>query len=304
MLSERPFAPAGVELADGTPHAVEQRIVGMGLEASFVSERQHLVVHPHGIADAEHRDAPVDQFLGNPVHGHVALGTHQHLVLAVECLVDGFDQCGGLARSRRPVYDGHVLGPEHFVHGAFLRSVQPGETERSEVQLCGRACAVEDVAQFSQASVLVVHHGAERGEHQFVDVFIKAQLYAQPERTSQYRDCFRPGKDYHHTVVLDVAHRGGDVQRACAVVGKVGVEEHDRPSELKLMVDVGLFRTEHFHDVLVERVVIASSDGKRIPADAFLYSLVQVGAVGLLQEEFFFVVVLHFEQFILPLEFE
>ena len=104
-----PF-PVGAEVADGLADAPQEGIVGMRLEAPLVGEGEHLIVDARGIADAQDVDAPVDEFLGYPVDGHVALGADQYLVFAAECLVDSLDEGGGFAGAWRTVDDGHILG--------------------------------------------------------------------------------------------------------------------------------------------------------------------------------------------------
>ncbi len=114
----------GTQLADGLSDGPQQFVVGMGLEATLVGERQHLVIHACGVADSQYGDTAVHKLFGYPVNGHVRLRTHQYLVLAAQRLVDGLDECRRLARARRTVDNGHVLGPEHAVDGFLLRAVQ------------------------------------------------------------------------------------------------------------------------------------------------------------------------------------
>ena len=108
------------QFAYGLAYAPQLRIVGMRLEASFVGERQHLVVDACGVAYAQHGNATVDEFLRNPVDRHVALCAHQHLALASQRLVYSLDKRRRLARSGRTVYYSHVLCAHHFAHGVLL----------------------------------------------------------------------------------------------------------------------------------------------------------------------------------------
>ena len=55
------LAEPGRNLADSLADAPEFRIVGMGFEAAFVGERQHLVVDAVGVADTEHVQPPIGQ---------------------------------------------------------------------------------------------------------------------------------------------------------------------------------------------------------------------------------------------------
>ena len=98
------------EVADRLADRPEQGVVGVGLEATLIGEGKYLVVDTGGVADAQDIDASVNEFLGDPVDGHVALGTDQYLVLATEGLVNGLDEGGGLAGAWRTVNDRHILG--------------------------------------------------------------------------------------------------------------------------------------------------------------------------------------------------
>ena len=109
----------------------------MALETAFVGEGEHLVVHTGGIADAEDGDAPIHQFLGDPIDGRVALGAHQHLGLPMEGLVDRLHQRGGLPGAGRAMYDGHLFGRQDPVDSGLLRGVEPGETEREQLSHVG-----------------------------------------------------------------------------------------------------------------------------------------------------------------------
>ena len=113
------------QFAYGLAYAPQLRIVGMGLKAPFVGERQHLVVDTCRIAYAQHGNATVDEFLRNPVDRHVALSAHQHLALTAQRLVYSLNQSGSLARSGRAVHDGNILGTHHLAHGVLLRGIEP-----------------------------------------------------------------------------------------------------------------------------------------------------------------------------------
>ena len=111
------------EVPDGFPDRPEEGVVWVSLEASLIGEGEHLIVDAGGIADAEDVDAAVDEFLGDPVDGHVALGADKDLVLAAESLVDGLDEGGGLAGAGRAVDDGDIFRTEDLVDGVFLGAV-------------------------------------------------------------------------------------------------------------------------------------------------------------------------------------
>ena len=135
------------EVADGLADRPEEGVVGMRLETTLVSEGEHLIVDARGIADAQDVDAPVDEFLGYPVDGHVALGADQYLVFAAECLVDSLDEGGGFAGTGRPVDDGHILGAENLVDSILLCAVQVREVHRGEGEGLGlHGRCIEEVA--------------------------------------------------------------------------------------------------------------------------------------------------------------
>ena len=77
--------------AYGFADAPQFGIVGMCFEAAFVSEGEHFIVHARRVADAKDVDAAVDQLFRNPVYCRVTLRCYEHLVLAVQCFVDGFN---------------------------------------------------------------------------------------------------------------------------------------------------------------------------------------------------------------------
>ena len=109
----------------------------MSLKLSLVGEAKHLVVDTGWIADAQDVDATVDEFFGYPVDGHIALSADKHLTLAHKGFVDGLNESGGLSGAGRTVDDGHILGPQHLIDGAFLGGVEPGEAHRGKGKLPG-----------------------------------------------------------------------------------------------------------------------------------------------------------------------
>ena len=137
MVVSRAMPASAAEFAYGLAYGPQLRIVGMALEAPLVGEREHLVVHTRRIAYAQHVDAAVGELFANPVYGHVALRAHHHLTLTHQRLVDGLHERGGLSRARRPVYNGHVLGPHHLVDGLLLRGIEPREACRGESETGG-----------------------------------------------------------------------------------------------------------------------------------------------------------------------
>ena len=158
----------------------------MSFEAALVGEGEHLVVNAHGIADAEHVDPTIDQLFRDPVHRHIALCAHQHLTLAVQCLVDGLDERGGLARAGRTVHDGYVFGPEHLVDGMLLCTVQIGEVQVGKGERLGTHAAlalvwrrgIEEIAQIAQAT-LGAYGAFECIEHHAIAGLIEGELNAE-----------------------------------------------------------------------------------------------------------------------------
>ena len=125
----------------------------MGLEATLIGEGEHLVVDTGGVADAQDIDASVNKFLGDPVDGHVALGTDQYLVLATEGLVNGLDEGGGLAGARRAMDDGDIFRPENLIHRILLGTVQVGEMQGGKGERLGlHGGGIEEVAEVAQAT--------------------------------------------------------------------------------------------------------------------------------------------------------
>ena len=121
----------------------------MGLKATFIGEGEHFIVDTRGIADTQHVDAAIHQFLRDPVHRHVTLCADQYLVLASQCLVDGFDECRGLTRSRGAMDDRHILGPQHFVHCVLLGCIQIGEMDGGETEGLCLLMRIEQVTQIT-----------------------------------------------------------------------------------------------------------------------------------------------------------
>ena len=182
----------------------------MSLEAPLVGEAEHLVVHTGGVADAQHIESAVDELFRYPVDGHIALCTHQHLVLAAQRLVDGLHQRGGLASARRPVHNGHILGPQHLVDGVLLGVVQIVETHVGEGEGLCLLARIEEVAQVAQPAL--GSHGALKGlEHEAIAGLVEEQLHAQPAvadlQVGQRRIV---GNGHDHAVAVDKAHGAGE----------------------------------------------------------------------------------------------
>ena len=119
----------------------------------------------------------------------------------------GLDQSGGLARARRAVHYGHVLGPEHLVDGVLLRGVEVGEAHRGKGEPAGLAARVEQVAQVGEPP-LGPHGAVERVEHQAVARLVERQLHAGVGGSLQRHGVGGVGQCHHHAVAVDKAHRG------------------------------------------------------------------------------------------------
>ena len=187
----------------------------MPLEAPLVGEGEHLVVHPRRVADAEHVDTAVHEFLRDPVHRHVALGAHQHLALTAQRLVDGFHEGGGLARAWGTVDDGYVLRPQHLVDGILLRRIQIGEMHRgkgeglrphaSPVVLALRR-GVEEVSEIRQPSFRP-HHPVEGLEHHLVTRLVEVELHADVLRALHVDELPVIRHRHYHPVAIDETDR-------------------------------------------------------------------------------------------------
>ena len=215
FLVERLAAPAagcGVQLADGAAYGPKLRIVGVGLEAPLVGEGEHLVVDARRVADAQYRDAPVDEFFGNPVDRHVALRAYQYLTLAPQYLIDGLDQGGGFPRAGRAVDHGDVVRAEHLADGQFLGAVEPWQADRLGRPFPGRQRPVDDVAQVGGAVVACGDDRVEGGEHEAVRRLVETQLHAQPLGPFEGGQCCRIGQFDHHAVGFGVTDRGREGQ--------------------------------------------------------------------------------------------
>ena len=266
------------QLAHGLAQAPQLRVVGMCLEAPLIGERQHLVVDPCGVAYAQDRDATVNELLGNPVNRHVALGTHQHLTLPLQRLVNGLHERRRLARAWRAMHHHHVFRPQHLVHRLLLCGVEPREAHGRESEMLGfHRRRVEEVAQISQAVALGTHGAVEGLEHQAVGGLVKRQLHTQ--RCARLLQLHRPrhvGQRHHHASPVGIAHRGGERQIADGDLFVLhgcrgGGEEHHGASKLKVVFNVVILLPHNLHTGLVERVIIASSRRHRVPRVATLH---------------------------------
>ena len=293
-------AALAAQHSDGFAYAPELRIVGVRLEAPFVAEREHLVVHACGVAYAQHVHAAVYELLRNPVDSHVALRAYHHLTLSAQRLVDGFHECCGLARSRRSVHHGYVLGAQHLVHGLLLRGVEPGQTHGFERELLCRRLGVEDVAQGGETPRLGAYHAVEGVEHEAIACLVEEELQSDGLRALQVGDAPAVGQCHDDAVVVGVAHGGCErhilyALTVCLLVASHG-EEADGSSRLEVVLYVRVLGARHLHHCLVERVVVAVADGHGEPSVAAPYLALHAHRLGLLSKLLLLVVVFYLEK--------
>ena len=266
------LAATASHLAHSAPHLPQLGIVRMVGKAVLIGETQHLVVDAGGIAQPQHRDTAVHQFLADPVQGGIALGTHQHLGLALEGLVDGLDQRRRLARARRTVQHTHVLGPQHIVDGTFLARVEPREPHRVKGERPCRLVAVEQVAQVGQPRTLGIHDALQGVEHEAVTCLVKEQLHTQRQRRVLQFERVSLGDGHDHTVAVDVGNGAREAEKADSrrlfqvALGCLGAEEDHRLAVLEVVVDFLVALPGHLDAVLVDRVVVGAARMQRKPS--------------------------------------
>ena len=267
----------------------------------FVGEGQHLVVDTRWVADAQHADAAIHKFLRNPIHRRVTLRAHQHLRLAMQRFVDGFDQCGGLACAGRAVDDGHVACTQHLVDGRLLRGVQPGEADGIEFSEAGFQGAQQCIAQFGQAIAFGAEHVGQCFEHRAVAGLVEVELHTQPVGRLNIYNSPSARHYYHHAGLVGITDASLEVVVVEASVCCLS-EEADGASILEVVFDVGIFGAGHLQHQLVQRVVVTASGGDGEPAHAALHLACHAHGFRLPAELFLLVFVLHAQQQLLLLE--
>lgn len=166
------------------------------------------------------------------------------------------------------MHDGHILCPEHLVHGSFLGRIKPRELHGFKGEPACFLMRIEKISQISQTVVLGFHRAVEGVEHHLVARLVERQLNAHRHVSLlQFEQRCRVGYGNHHSVAVHIAHGAceGEVFQHllfCLPVSLRGfvfpcLKEHDGSSELKVVFDVLVFGTEHLYGVLVERVVEA-----------------------------------------------
>ena len=269
----------------------------MGLKASLVSERQHFVVDAGGVPDAQDIHPTIHQFLRNPVHRHIALGTHQYLRLTAKCLVNGFHEGGGLARSRRTMHDGHILGSQHAIDRLLLGGVQIRETHWVESEMLGiQRFGIEQIAQVGQSVVLGLDDLLQCVGHRAVTGLVKRKLHTETLRVLQFYDAGVVGNGHHHAITVNIAHRGGVFEVFDGSVVSRSDKERHWPSELEVLLNVFVGGAEHLHHQLVQAVVVAAPHTERPPGIAPLDETVHPACLRLLAEGLALALILNIEQ--------
>ena len=179
----------------------------MCLEAPLVSEAEHLVVDTCGVANTQHVDTPVYEFLADPVNRHVALCTDKYLTLAHQRLVDSLNKRRCLTRSWRPMNNRHVFSPQHFVDCAFLSHIEPGKRHRGKRETSSCHLRIEEIAEISQSVVLGFNDTVQGIEHHAVARLVKRQLHAYRLINTLQVERMTLRDNDHHAVALRVRYR-------------------------------------------------------------------------------------------------
>ena len=285
----------GPQLTDGLTDGPQQFVVGMGFKAPLIGEGEHLVVDTCGITDSQDVDASVDELFRDPVDGHVTLSTNEHLVLTTERLVDGLDEGGGLAGTRRAVNDGDILGAQHLVDGIFLRTIQIGKVDRCEAEGLGRLTGIEEVAQITQTTFRL-DDSVEGLEHHLIARLVEEELDAHVFCPLHIDQLTVVGHDHNHSVALDIADCSGKGE-VMDLFSAVDAEKDHRFTKLEVMLDlIVLALTEHLDYQLVQRVIVALTHAEGPPGITALHLPLQAHFLGLLAESLFLGLILQLEQ--------
>ena len=239
------FAP---QLTDGAPDLPQLGVVGVVGKAVLIGETQHFVIDARRVADAQYFDPAVHQFLADPVNRGVALGTHEHLCLTHERLVDGLDKRRRLARARRAMHHTHILGAQHIVHCAFLTRVEPLEPHRLKGERTGGLTGVKQVAQVGQAGALGIDDALQGIKHDTVTRLVKEQLQAYGHCGILQLQGVPLGDGDDHSVAVNIGYAAGEIEETDALglfkvaCRRIGIKEHDWLAVLEIVVDflVGL----------------------------------------------------------------
>ena len=299
---------ASPHLADVAPQLPQLGVVRVVGKAVLIGETQHFVIDACGIADAQYGHTAIHEFLADPIDGGIALGTHEHLRLAHERLVDGLDQRRCLARAGWAVQHAHVLGSQHIVDGALLARIQPRKTHGVKRECCCGLVGVEQVAQVGQAVALGLDDALQGVKHHAVARLVKEQLHANGLlRVLQFQRVAL-GDGGHHAVAVNIRYAAREaevvdsgrlLEIACR---RLGTEEHNRPAVLEVVVDLLVALAGHLDAVLVQGVVIGAADLEREPGVATCHLARQPDVLGHLAIGLLLLLVFHPEQFPLLLQ--
>ena len=166
-------------------------------------------------------------------------------------LIDGFYECGGLARARRAVYDGHVAGAEHLVHGCLLRGVEPRETHGIELAKARLHTAKQYLTQLCQSGAFGSEHIAKCLEHGAIAGLIEVELYAQPLLLLEVHHGTHARHGHHHARVIGIAH-GAIKRKVVDITITALMEETDGLAKLEAMLYVCILGTGDFHYQLIQ----------------------------------------------------
>ena len=107
------------------------------------------------------------------------------------------------------MHDGHILCPEHLVHGSFLGRIKPRELHGLKGKSACFLMRIEKVSQISQTVILCLHRTVERFKHQFITRFIEGQLHADRFFCLQVEQGNRIRHINHHSVTIHIVDRTG-----------------------------------------------------------------------------------------------
>ena len=212
FLMERSVTPLsiGTQFTYSLTYSPQLGIIRMRLKPPFVCKRQHLVIHTGRISNAQHINSSVNQFLGYPIHRHITLCAHEHLVLPAQCLENGLDESCGLSCSGRAMHHSHILCPEYLIYCPFLRSIKKWKLHRGERECLCLLTAVEQVAQVAQPT-LCPDSAVESLKHQSVCGFVESQLHCQRLCRLQCHNVGSIRHHNHHPVAIHIIHHSRQI---------------------------------------------------------------------------------------------
>ena len=178
--------------------------------------------------------------------------------------------------------NGHILGSEYHIDSLLLRLVQIGKVHGRKDEGLWLLMAVEEVAQITQAS-LALDGTVESLHHQTIAGLVERELHAQLLRILQVDNGEAVRNSYHHTVAIDIADGAcmAEMSHLWLLTSHL-LKKRYRPSELKVVLNIGIGRAHQFYGQLVQRVVIALCDLYRPPGITTLHLSLHTNLLGLL----------------------